>query len=698
MIRTEKMSHVVMIAPKTAKKDIISKLYELGVYHIDPYKKSDWQQGTKQTEQQDVDRGRPLQEGEQLASAIVKLRALLTTLDIQRDHNEQELNSIKIDNATIKKEHKISRGDFSELIKKLDQMYTKVLNLLEDKKEKREQIREAGEKIKLITIVKHLHLTKDLLRESQYLEHYIGSLEEGEACKRELAGISSRIACMITKSDEPGRDLAVVYFEKKSNKQQEIAEVLNKHGFNEIDLKQILDETGKGKPQHIDQFIHTLHNKMSTLTRQLHQTQMELNTIKREHSRFLLKFEELLEKETAKAEVPLQFGETQRSMIMSGWIPTQKMERVKHDLNAITDHKIHIQDQEDGKNAPIKFTNPAIVKPYEFFLHLYELPNYKELDPTWLMFITFPLFFGIMLGDVGYGLVTLTLFSILRLKMPQFKALLNIMIFSSLITILFGFGFGEYFGFEHVSAETGEVWCEKIGLCLPVHEVEMRGAGGGAEIERIADFPRLLNRAHGYVDVGGMRLLSVLVMAFLIGVVHLNLALFIGFINIWKNHSLAHALLEKASWMIIQLGAVLLVLGYGKIPLLGYGIYPLTGYIVLTAGIIMLYKGEGVQGLVELPAIFSNMLSYMRLGAVGLASVGLAVVVNEKLTLPYLEKGGWFVVLGIFVLVVGHVINIALGVIGPFLHSLRLHYVEFFSKFYKGGGVLYSPFGQKQRE
>ena len=112
----------------------------------------------------------------------------------------------------------------------------------------------------------------------------------------------------------------------------------------------------------------------------------------------------------------------------------------------------------------------------------------------------------------------------------------------------------------------------------------------------------------------------------------------------------------------------------------------------------MLYKGEGVQGIVELPSIFSNMLSYVRLGAVGLASVGLAVVVNEKLTLPYFEKGGWFIALGIFALVVGHVINIALGVIGPFLHSLRLHYVEFFSKFFKGGGVLYSPFGQKQKE
>ena len=109
----------------------------------------------------------------------------------------------------------------------------------------------------------------------------------------------------------------------------------------------------------------------------------------------------------------------------------------------------------------------------------------------------------------------------------------------------------------------------------------------------------------------------------------------------------------------------------------------------------MIYLGEGVQGLVELPAIFSNMLSYMRLGAVGLASVGLAVVINENLTLPFIEKGGIYTFFGILIFIIGHIINILLGLIGPFLHSLRLHYVEFFSKFYKGGGIQYVPFGAK---
>jgi V/A-type H+-transporting ATPase subunit I len=136
---------------------------------------------------------------------------------------------------------------------------------------------------------------------------------------------------------------------------------------------------------------------------------------------------------------------------------------------------------------------------------------------------------------------------------------------------------------------------------------------------------------------------------------------------------------------------VLLILTYANI----LPISKWVGLLVLLLSVIMIYGGEGVQGLVELPAIFTNILSYMRLGAVGLASVGLAVVINEELVMPFFAKGGFFILAGILIMVIGHTINIGLGIIGPFLHSIRLHYVEFFTRFYKGGGKEYSPFGYK---
>ena len=109
----------------------------------------------------------------------------------------------------------------------------------------------------------------------------------------------------------------------------------------------------------------------------------------------------------------------------------------------------------------------------------------------------------------------------------------------------------------------------------------------------------------------------------------------------------------------------------------------------------MLYKGEGIKGLIELPSILTNTLSYLRLMAIGLSSVSIAVVVNN-MAKGFFHEGGFMILSGILILLVGHVLNIVIGLFGSFLHSLRLHYVEFFSKFFEGGAEKYKPFGEKQ--
>jgi len=339
--------------------------------------------------------------------------------------------------------------------------------------------------------------------------------------------------------------------------------------------------------------------------------------------------------------------ETASSFIADGYVPTDKAQEVISELRRVSGEKVIIEEKKLGSHdpAPVALKNPARVKDFQFFLDLYSLPRYKEIDPTWILFITFPIFFGFMLGDIGYGIASLALFWLLKWRMPQFGRFFNILMISSVSSMIFGSLFAEFFGLELYHPVLNR---------NPAHELE----------------PLMLT-------------------AIAIGMLHINFGLTLGFINAMKAHGFKEAFFEKAGWFLLQISAAVLALSYLRmIP-----VSPILGYVLLAVSIYIIYKGEGIAGIVELPGIFGNILSYARLMAIGLSSVGIALVVND-MAVPFLQKGGLSIITGFLILLTGHVLNISIGCLGAFLHSLRLHYVELFGKFYKGGGVPFNPFGE----
>jgi len=181
------------------------------------------------------------------------------------------------------------------------------------------------------------------------------------------------------------------------------------------------------------------------------------------------------------------------------------------------------------------------------------------------------------------------------------------------------------------------------------------------------------------------------------GLVHVNFGLILGFILEYKRHGFLKAANEKLSWMLIQVGGALF-LG----PLLGMLTFQsqipfYIGIFIFAVAVFMLYKAEGFLAIMEIPSILTHIMSYARLMAVGLASVFIAVMVNDLVTFLF-HKGILFWPLALISLVIGHTFNIALGILSPALHSVRLHYVEFFSKFYQGGGTEYVPFGAEKQK
>ena len=394
----------------------------------------------------------------------------------------------------------------------------------------------------------------------------------------------------------------------------------------------------------VQQQLKQLHTEKTAEEKTLH----ELNT---QHTTFLLQTKEILQTALEQTEAPLLFGASKHLISITGWIPEKNVKKVEQTVQQLSEKnevELTLTTPTKEDDVPIKLQNPKVAKPFEFFLRMFSLPSYNEIDPTIIMAITFPIFFGFILGDIGYGIIVLALFLFLKKKLPAISDLFNIVIISSISSIIFGILFGEIFGTEEV-----------FGYHLP----------------------HVLSRAHQIQDL--------LYISVAIGIIHINLGLLLGFINEKMNHGFKTALFAKGSWFLLELGVLIVAFGNS------IGIPQIAGYVAIAAAILGLIKGEGITGVIELPALFGNMLSYARLMAVGVASVSLAAVVNQLSGQLFTSGSIFLIIVGVFTLLIGHTINIILGVAEGILHPLRLHYVEFFGKFYKGSSTPYKPFGVK---
>ena len=360
-----------------------------------------------------------------------------------------------------------------------------------------------------------------------------------------------------------------------------------------------------------------------------------------------LQREELkLSKETALLESKIKFNKTDNFTVISGYVPSEKIKLLERSLEEELGDSFEMKKKiAKGGDVPTKLDNPGFSGNYEELLKMYSLPKYGEFDPTFLMFLIFPIFYGLILGDVGYGLLSLILFTLLKPKFPQFKGFISILQVSAIFSTLFGVFYGEYFGYEpHI---------------FPF------------EYHRSEDPVPLLYAAIGF------------------GLVHLNLGLLIGFFQEWK-HSKYHAIMDKLVWIILQIGVFSWIGG----ALIASSALTILGMVFFALAVIMLVKEHGFMGIIEIPSFFTNLLSYARLMAVGVSSVVIAILINE-FSIPMIQNGiisGFF---GILLLLVGHIFNMVLGNFESFLHSLRLHYVEFFTKFYTGNGREFEPFGKR---
>jgi len=609
MLKPERMSKLFVVGAKSKLENIVSKLQELKVAHIVEHKKGEF------------DLCAPLKSFDNVSRLLVQVRSIISHL------------KITIANP------KITKFSFDELEKNTDKIKEEVNGILDETKKIEDEISLLSSQKEVLKQMALSDLLPEHFHKSNYITSYFGYIDDIDIAKK-LEKITDGFEIKATEQDK--KILAAIFVDSKYAEQFD--KTLIDASFSEIDTSPVISLKGDAKG-----LFEKILIKNGKLEAKLAHQKDKIKKLANEHSSYLADAEKFLSAEAEKAQVPLSFGSTKETFFLRCFLPQDDVEKVKVELMKSTSGKLHIVEEELGNEdeIPIKLNNPNQIKSFEFFTNMLSLPKYNEFDPTFLMAFTFPLFFGFMLGDVGYGVVTFALFYFLKKKIPAGKDFFNILMVASVGAIIFGLIYGEVFGYEP--------W---HGLIVRTHDINI-----------------------------------LMIISIIAGAVQVNLGLVLGFILVLKEHGFLKAAYEKLSWILLQIAGVVLYVSSANI--INLPIF--VGYALLALAIFMLYKGEGFMGIIEMPSIVSHIVSYARLMAVGLASVFIAVMVNDFVTMLF-HKGILFMPLALIALIAGHTFNIALGILSPTLHSIRLHYVEFFTKFYKGGGVEYFPFGAEKEK
>jgi V/A-type H+-transporting ATPase subunit I len=414
-------------------------------------------------------------------------------------------------------------------------------------------------------------------------------------------------------------------------------------------------ELGEGPP---DVILATLHRRLASIPEEIKAIDNQLDGVAAEWGEKLAIWSAVLQDEIEVAQVLPSFGETDMTFILVGWVPAKDLSKLQESLNQVIGEAFLLQElpltAEIKKHAPVCLQNPLPAKPFESLVNLLALPQYGHIDPTGLMAFFLPIFFGMMLGDVAYGFLLLALSLILVRKFSAgvMRDILIVLAMGAGWAILFGFLYGEAFG--------------NLGEHFGMHALWFDRASS----EYVSGF---------------------LGMTLAVGSVHITLGLVLGVWEAIKEKSRGH-LLERGG-MLVGLIALFLIIGVLANYLPDAFMTPAIAGLII--GIVLLGASLGWLGLlmgpIEFLGLIGNILSYLRIAAIGLASVYLAKVANDVSGLV----GN--VILGAIIAILIHALNLVLGAFSPTIHSLRLHYVEFFRKFYEGGGRPYEPYRSKLR-
>ncbi|MGA1790339.1 MAG: V-type ATP synthase subunit I [bacterium] len=381
-----------------------------------------------------------------------------------------------------------------------------------------------------------------------------------------------------------------------------------------------------------------------------------------------------------KREINGRFAFTDQTFIITGWIRERDMVALKQGISHLNEAvDMEILDPEKDETPPVALTNNRFSSSFELVTKLYDLPHYRELDPTPVLAPFFFLFFGICLTDLGYGLLLagVAFWGLKRLYLDEGKRkLLQLFFLCGISTIICGALAGSWFGdiFNYLPAWLGFLRSTREALTVidPIKEP-----------------------------------LIFLIIALALGFIQVITGICVQMYKDIKANDHYAAFLLRIPWVVLLTSLILLIVLKSINDLPAYLIQVVKWFAIVSTIIICLCEGRrennifkrlgtGLIALYGIVGYYADMLSYCRLLALGLATAVIANVVNQ---MAILSKGIPYVgiVFMAVILVGGHIFNLIINCLGAFVHTSRLQFVEFFTKFFEGGGKPFIPFSRQNK-
>lgn len=667
MLSAVEMSRLTMAGSISDLDEALRLCADLGNVHISAYS----------GDEEGITVGTPHPDADDISTLLAKARSANSVLKCA--NKDGPLSSKNVKQALS--------GNFSE---KIDS----VSDIIAKKSDAEAEIIQLEERVSILTTIAPLNIPLELMTEISSVDVYLGETTKPGKASQIFGDLKDRIEMHVSEN------VVAVACQGKDAAEVQMA-------MGELGAKSIQIPSGKGKPSKL---LEQARKDIEKSEKTVSDCESKMSTWVQNNGRMLLAVQEHLERESDILTGHTLCATSAHAYALEAWLPTSEEDHARSVLSKVSSHlKIeefveehghgHDDHHHETEYPPVEYDTLAATRHASLLTNLVGRPKYGTIDPTSLIAFTFPIFYGLILGDAGYGLVIMLLALTLKSKIghdPTGAIAARILMNMGIATFIVGVLTAEAFGFVI------EKWEMFTWLYEPMYSSTHHMLEGTVFIE-------WFGLSHTYLPFhrAGGALQDYILLSIYLGCFHLLIGFIIGFINVFRAHGPVAAFFEKGSWLLILIGGAAHILrfltdeSYGTFEGSIWSTMVVVGVICLIYGLAV-YEGFGwlggiIMGPIETFGLLANTLSYLRVMAVGVAGVKIAEVGNEMGfhgMADAFSTGDYLVAVFCLLIWVGvQVFALALGLLSPSIHAVRLHFVEWMGKFHDGSGQEFTPLG-----